>query len=328
MRYYTIEISDDNGKVLRTFTSYRNGANDPGALQVELDIPTAPYATPYGGAFVRIYGIPITEIQQASNYNFKFIKVYGGMSAGLPLANSKQSGLLVAGRIQQAFGNWVGVNMTLDLLMTASNAKLDQAVNLTINWTAGTKLADAIRATLTTAFPTYKTDIQINPLLVLAHDEPGFYGTLIQFAQFVKQVSATLIGGNYQGVDITLKENVIVVYDGTTQTTPKVISFNDMIGQATWIGFAQIQFYNVMRGDLSISQYIQLPPGLTVTTQQSYSQYKDQNTFKGVFQIDTIRHVGNFRQESGEGWTTIVEAHVIFPDAGKPATGGTTGAAV
>ena len=107
MRFYRIEI--DGGSTV--FTSYANGQNIQGALQVELDIPVAAMHSPdNAGAFVKIWGVPLSMISQANNLNFKGIKVYGGFQKGLPLANPKQSGFLVRGFISQSFGNWQGTD--------------------------------------------------------------------------------------------------------------------------------------------------------------------------------------------------------------------------
>ena len=114
-RYYMIQI--DGGP---TFTSFPNGQNDPGALQVLIDIPIASLASPaFSGAAVKIYGIPLSMISQANNLRFKNIKVYGGFKAGLPLAKPAQSGLLVQGYIFQSFGNWKGTEQSLDLVILA-----------------------------------------------------------------------------------------------------------------------------------------------------------------------------------------------------------------
>jgi hypothetical protein len=94
-RYYRIEI--DGGP---TYTSFNNGVTNPAALQVELDIPVAPFASPAStGAFVKIWGIPLDDIRQSKDLRFKGIKVFGGFQKGLPLANPAQAGLLVQGYI-------------------------------------------------------------------------------------------------------------------------------------------------------------------------------------------------------------------------------------
>src|ERR1700722_18339267 len=116
MRYYRIEI--DGGNLV--FTSFDGTNSLPGALLVDLDIPVAALGNPTeAGAFVKIWGIPLATIGQAKNLNGKSIKVFGGFQKGLPLANPSQSGLLVQGYIWQCFGNWIGVDMSLDLYVVA-----------------------------------------------------------------------------------------------------------------------------------------------------------------------------------------------------------------
>lgn len=317
MRYYDIQITDPkSGKVLKRYTSYVNGQSDPGALNVEMDIQVAPYDTPVGGSFVRVWGIPLTDIGQASDLNFKNISVFGGMQKGLPLANPAQNGLLVAGSIIQAFGNWRDVDMTLDLnLVAAGPSPGETQVNLTQNWVSGTPLSSAIKTTLATAFPSYTSDIQISSKLVLAHDEPGFYGNLSQYAAYVREMSQSIIGGTYAGVRISIQKNKFIVRDGTTTKTPFQIAFNDLIGQVTWKASGIVNFTCVMRADLHVDDYVKLPPGQVTTTAASLSQYRSGSVFNGVFQINNVRHVGNFRAESGDYWVSVFDASLQSPNS-------------
>jgi hypothetical protein len=310
VRYYTIIISDAvSGAEIRRYTSFVNGKTITGALNIELDVPVVPFATPMGAAIVRVWGIALQEISQASDLNGKAIAVYAGMQKGLPLANPKQAGLIVQGFIFQAFGNWVLTDMTLDLIIQPSIGSAAAPKNIVLDWRAGTPLATAIAQTLSTAFPGYKQNISINPNLVLAHDEPGYYQSLIQFAQYVKQVSQNIIKGGYTGVDIVLTETSFSVYDGTTQKSPTLIAFNDLIGQPTWIESPVIQVRCVMRADLAVGDYVKLPPTLATNTPQSFSQFRSKSVFQGVFQIIQMRHVGNFRQPDAASWVTNIDAY-------------------
>src|SRR5688572_13631719 len=128
MRYYDIEIhgqssvgvavGSTNAASKFRYTSHPGGTRsppDPGALQVELDVLRLPYGQAAAQSWVKIWGIPLETVTQGNNLNFKNIMIKGGMGKGLPLANPKQAGPLVAGQIIQAFGNWVGTDMTLDL---------------------------------------------------------------------------------------------------------------------------------------------------------------------------------------------------------------------
>lgn len=320
MRYYNIVITDPNsGKVLRQFTSFPNGKNDPGALNIELDLPVAPYAIPMGdaGTQVRVWGPSLADISQAANFNNANIAVYGGMQKGLPLANPAQAGLLAQGYIYQAFANWAGTNMTLDLMMLPgpSPKVIGQSSNLSFNWKAGTNLASAIKATLATAFPALTADININPKLIIANDEVGAYQNLVQFAQMIKELSADIIGGNYQGVDIQVTQSTFKVYDGTNQAAPRLISFLDLIGQPTYYAPNLISVTCVMRADIGIGDIIMLPPGQVTTTAQSLSQTRTGSVFQGKYQVIQMRHIGNFRQPNAEDWVTVFNVADLTPTA-------------
>jgi hypothetical protein len=341
VRYYSIIISDTattdilvpnlNGKPgfsrvsrlsgLSTYTSLIGqnpsafGSTFAGAQNIEFDIPVAALNTPVGGAYVRVWGISLQEIAQANNLNNLSIKIYGGMAKGLPLANPSQSGLLLEGSIQQAFGNWQDVNMTLDMVINASYGTATQPANIILNWKKGQQFSSAIDSALAIAFPQYKRNININTNLVLTEDaEPGYFQTVSQFAQYVKQKSQSILGADYQGVDILLTQNTFNVYDGSTQTNPKQILFTDLIGQPTWINPGQIHVETVLRADLNVGDYVKLPRTPLITTAGALSQYaqiKQGSAFQGTFMIDYIRHVGNYRQPTGTSWITTFDMHQV-----------------
>lgn len=312
MRYYTIVITDPKTNTeIRRYTSLTAlGQNNPGALNIELDANVYALDAPIGAATVKIWGIGIEEIGAAFDLNEKRVQVYAGMSRGLPLANPTQAGLILSGMIQQAFGNWEGVNMSLDLIVNADSGTQNAPKNIVLNWKKGQKLADAIRSTLSVAFPDFTSDIQISDKLVLNQDEHSYYQSALQFAKYIKEVSQHIMGGTYRGVAITIKENGFVVYDGSTQKEPKSIVFTDLIGQPTWLGLGQIQFKCVMRADLQVSDFVTLPRGQATTTAQSYSQFRKKADFQGSFMLDAVRHVGNFRQADAASWVTVFNAHV------------------
>lgn len=326
MRYYSIVITDPtNGNVITpaslrgvspsaTYTSFLNNATLTAALNVEIDAPVYSFAKPSGAAYVRVWGISLQEISQSSDLNGKAIQVYAGMQKGLPLANPKQNGLIVQGYIFQAFGNWVGTDMTLDIVIVPSPTT-NAPPNIVIDWKKGTPLSQAIASTLKTAFPDYKEPvIDISPDLVLSSDEPGFYSNIATFAQYVKQVSLGIIQTNYAGVDIILKEKTFVVYDGTNEASPTQIKFQDMIGQPTWIGPSAVSVKFVMRADLAVGGFLKFPnwPKANIpvfATSQTVSPLTNENlTFQGTFKITSVHHLGNFRQPDASSWVTVVEA--------------------
>lgn len=326
MRYYSIVISDPtSGKVVTppsltgafsdaSYTSYANGQTLSNALNIELDLPVYPFAVPAGNGFVRVWGISLQEIGQASDLHGKAIQVYGGMQSGLPLANPKQNGLLAQGYIFQAFGNWIGTDMTLDLIIRPTPT-VTAPPNLVFNWVKGTSLSDAIKSTISTAFPGYTTNINISADLVLQNDETGYYSNLAQFSQYVKQISQSIVNSpTYNGVDILIKEKTFNVFDGTSQAPPKQLQFQDLIGQPTWIAPTQMQAKFVMRADLNVGDFIKFPITPVVSSAQSVSPLVNQKlTFQGTFFVNEIHHYGNFRQADAASWVTVVTASAVQP---------------
>lgn len=327
MRYYSIVLTDPtSGKLIApkslsgafSNASYAsvaaNGAPIPGAMNVELDVPVTAFATPMGSAFVRVWGVSLDEIGQASDLNGAAISVYAGMSKGLPLANPKQSGLIVAGYVFQAFGNWIGTDQTLDLVIVPNPTK-SAPPNIVLDWKKGTALGDALKTTLSTAYPGYAINVATSANLVLPNDEAGYYSTLEQLAAYVKEVSQSILGTtDYNGVDVVLKETSFDVFDGTTQTAPKALAFQDMIGQPTWIGASEVQAKFVMRADLNVGDYVKFPTSPVVSNAASVSPLVNEKlTFQGTFLVKNLRHVGNFRQADAASWVTVVDAASTKP---------------
>jgi hypothetical protein len=331
VRYYRIEISDpSSGKVVTppgfdgllggaTYTSFVNGQTLPGAWNVELDIPVIGAATPQGSALARVWGISQQEISQANDLKGKNIKIFGGMQKGLPLANPAQSGLLVQGYVFQAFGNWIGVDRTLDLVINPGQATasvpgglgtLAAPKNIVLNWKAGTPLAGALQSTLSTAFPGSTVTVNIDAGIVRPNDEVGYFPTLEELAQYVTRTSRDIIKTkNYRGVTIVPAQNAFSIFDGSGAAgAQKKIEFQDLIGQPTWIEAPNISIKTVMRADISVGDDVSLPQAVTTNTAAAQtSQVNQAVAFQGGFQIVSERHVGNFRQATADAWVTVYE---------------------
>jgi hypothetical protein len=338
-RYYDITVTpaptkaNPNPPVFRHWTSMPNGVYDPGALNVEFDFLVYPYATPMGGSSLTIEGVSLQDLLQAQQFagppsvvggvstpgvNGMSIAIKAGMQAGLPLANPKQSGLILQGYIYQSFGNWRGTDMTLDFVINASPYSFYAPGNIVLNWKAGTPLATALAATLSTAYPGLKQNINISPNLVLAHDDVGHYHTLSQLAAHVKSITAGAISSTYPGVDLSIIGGKIVAYDGTQSPPTVQIQFTDLIGQPTWIDPNVMQLMCVMRADIQIGDFIVMPqglqdaPGIVQTAASSLpSQLKYKTSFQGKFSVVAVRQVGNFRSTDGAAWSTIIQGAAV-----------------
>jgi hypothetical protein len=322
MRYYLITISNADGSVFRTYNSFPGGKNDPGALDIEIDVAVTAYDAPINNPYVRIFGVSLQDIGQASDLNGKFITMSAGMQKGLPLANPTQAGQIFSGSIFFAFGNWQGTNQSLDLILIAiqpSTVSPTPSSNIVFNWPPNTPLAQALATTFSGAFPGMKQDINVSPNLVLPTAEFGFYANLGQFATYIRSLSQHILGKtpNYPGVAISVVNGVITAYDATPLAAavgPKQIAFTDLIGQPTWLGPVEISACLVMRGDLKVGRFLKLPTGLTslatTTTAASLPQYRQASVFQGSFFINSLRHVGRFRQPDGASWVTVANLFV------------------
>ena len=319
MRYYKVTVTPQSAdgtpsaKVL-TFTNQVNGKADLGAPQVEFDIPLATFDQPAGAGRVTLWGPSLAQIAEASDYNGANIKVEGGMQTGLPLATAqaKFAGTLVQGRVNAAYGNWLGINQTLDFVVTANGgATQSDPVNLVVDWKKGDNLAAALQKTLSTAYPDATLDIRISDGLVLPADEPSYHYTIEQLSQYVNAVSERILNpdgsGTYAGVSIFRDQDTIHVYDFTQPADPIQLEAADFIGQITWIGAFQLQWSMAMRADIHVGSTVKFPQVLalqTQTTPQSQSQARGKTTFQGTFYVSNVRHVGNSRAPDAQGWVT------------------------
>ncbi len=322
MRYYNITVLNQDGSPYllpgtttpAVWTSHPNGNNNPAAAQIEMDVPVTVLAAPNAAASVRIHGVPLSLIGQSADFNDKYIRVYGGMQKGLPLANPAQSGLLVAGNIQQAFGNWILTDQWLEFVIVPTKADQRANLNLSFQAAAGEPLGAAAARMLRTALAGATVVDNTSAKLVLPHVVTNVSRNLYEFSQWIKQVTAPIIPGSYSGIDILISEKTITLFDGTSPKTPLAIKFQDLIGQPTWIGPGEVQVTTVMRADLQPNDYIKLPDTLVTVAPSnplvgpfnSGAGLKDRSVFQGSYLIAAMRHVGSFRTPDSHSWVTTM----------------------
>jgi hypothetical protein len=324
VRYYSIALTPPTfagqGPQLptKTWTSYPGGKIDPGALQVEMDILGSFLGIPggdVGACTVTIHGIPLSDLRQAQNYFGSTISVSGGFKKGLPLASPSQSGLLVKGTVWQSFSNWIGDDMSLTFVIVPSFYTQDiNRGDFSFSWSKGQPLSDAIQTALKSAYPPPRFKIN---MAIGNYSTPQFIGhkieTLIEFSQFINSHIKGLINiFMWDGVNV-------FVTDNSVQPKPKILNFIDLIGQPKWVNFKIMQFMTPMRADIQINTLVNMPQGLpdapgtvTTTAVSAPSQAKYQSAFQGSFTVQSVRHVGNFRDPDGASWSSIFEA---FPNA-------------
>jgi hypothetical protein len=293
---------------------------DPGALNIIFDAMVATQGTDAsaywgsstGGSTVTIEGLPPTLLTQAYSLSGMQIVLKGGMGAGLPLANPKQAGVLLSGTINQAFGNWRGTELSLDLIVTGGPVATG---NFSFNWPAGTYLGTAIQSVLAQNFPGVKIVVNVEPDAITTTVQAGHYGTLREFAGFIRGLTeGQIISDYYPGITIHWNKGVLWVFDGSAPPTNTQLVFTDLVGQPTWIANNQCVVPLVMRGDLQTGQTITFPPDIqslpgfaTTTSASTFGMAKMQSSFQGQWVIVAMRHTGNFRSPRADtDWTTTL----------------------
>lgn len=318
MRYYDLTLSTQATagaayRVVKQWTSHPNGKYDPGAQNIEFDMPITPFTTPSGNSTIIIEGISLSDLQQDRQFTGLNLELKAGMGSGLALSNPLQAGTIATGTVWQSFGNWQGTEMALSLIITPSEIYIDSPGNVILNWRKGTKLSTALKQTFATAYPNNKVVMNISDTLVANQDVIGMYASVSDLAQPV----ADITGHMGHRVFITYHAGNFLIFDDTYKPAPIEIQFVDLVGQPTWIDVNIMQVKLIMRSDISVGARIKMPkglqnaPGLVLTTGTSLpSSVKYKSAFQGEFQIVEARQVGNFRTPDGTSWVTILNCAV------------------
>jgi len=317
------------------WSSVVNGVNDPGALDIDFDIEVTSGAC---AGSLTIKGITQDLISESTVFTGQRVQLFGGFTEGLPLAKDQvlHQGLIADGQIYPAFGNWTGTDLSLTFIVTPGNPTglggPTDPKNIIHNMPQGSQLSSAIQNALSTAFPDSQFIVNISNALTLNAPDQGYHQGLEQYMNYVKQLSHGILGTptttGYQGVQaFPTGYGKYVITDFTGPGTPIALQFEDLVGQPTWIDNNKIQVKTVLRADINSAMaggapvYITLPYRLLVNTQAagaafSYTSGQGANTFEhgnvllftGAWVVNKLRHVGHYRQPTGESWVTIIEA--------------------
>ncbi len=313
MRYYDITLYDsDWNNPERIYSSVKpDGSFNIGALNIELDLPITGYHDVGGPATIRIFGVSLSDILDLNRFKFRNLEVRLGMSSGLPFANPDQSGVALRGQIWQAWGNWQGREQYLHLAIVNSSTISSDVRNLVWKCKKNTPASSSIADTLNSANYT-DFSIKITDKFILSEDYTAIYHNLGQFASDLRRISLSRVKiKDYYGVTLACNSNVINVYDGTeikdsygSKSNPVKIDFIDLIGQPVWIEYAYVQIQSVMRADINIGDYIKLPEAQQSYTAQSYTSFKDKLALSGIYLVNSLRHIGAFRERHADSWVT------------------------
>jgi len=312
MRFYDIKIYDPISKQPRLLygTTKADGSYDPSALRVYFEIPFYNSSEPAGMAYVKIYGVNYIDIKQSAQITNGRITMLGGMFKGLPLVNTQQQGTLLEGSIYQAFGNWQGNEISLDLVAQPPSGTEENPIQVNFIWKKGENLSDLVARVLTSAYPGKQVAGNYSSSLITNENIQGYYYTLNQFARWVKEASQNLNPNkSYLGAQITQVPSGFKIYDGSSKENPKQLDFKDFIGNATYTKIDTINFKLVLRADLMVGDFVRMPKESNIANVvNSFTQFRDKIAFKNIFIISSIRHLGDSRQTSAESWCSVVDA--------------------
>ena len=326
----TIPPNVSNGKSLtyaqspsKIWTSHPNGNYDPGAQNIQFDVLTLQEALGNGTSFlVVIEGVSFQEIQQHNNYYNYGIRLYAGMMPGLPLANGQPTpGLIAQGYVERGIGNWVGEDMTMTLVCRWGIYSAAKPGNIVFQWSPGQTLQQALQSCLSLAYPGFQITFQISDKLVTSHTVTHIASTLSDLTIWLGEYTREILGPSYNGVQIYLTNNGILLIDGTVppQLTTQ-LKFTDLVGQPAWTGGSStaslMDVMTVLRADLQAGQQIKMPivdqslPGLVFETPSYNNAALNYTTsFKGSFTIQSTRQIGNFRGESAADWSSVIRCN-------------------
>jgi hypothetical protein len=235
-------------------------------------------------------------------------------------------GSALGGIVSSVFGQGGGTLNLGDALasLVGGGGSVGNPVNIIHNLMPNMPMSAAIMQTLKTAFPNAKINMNISPNLKLPSQDAGMYQSLPQFAAYIKEQTQAILGGNYQGVKISTHGPSIDVWDETKPSGTVHIDFRDLIGQPVWINPNVAMVKTIMRSDIHIGDWIALPPGLMQVTEASGLTWGAEGmgmpagplAFQGEFQVQDVRHYGDFRHPDGNAWCTVITVNIAEAGSG------------
>lgn len=329
MRYYDFALTDAlTGKPLLRpdgtqyrWTSYPNGKFDGGALNIAFDLPVTVGQIPMGQGGITIEGVALEDLAIAKQFaaevtNGKVasganLTLKGGFGAGLPLATPAQQGTILTGMVFQSWGNWIGTDMALSFIPLPPVYSYNRPGNIVWIWNKGQTVQAALQNCLSVAYPNAKLQFSLQSTVTAVRPDHAYFATFGQLAQHVQQLTQT---NAYPGVSMVHVGASITIFDNAQNVPTITLQFADLVGQPAWIDINTIQVDVALRGDIQVGNLIKFPsgfhgtPGLVTTTANSSPAFfKYKSLVQGVFRVQSMRHVGNFRDPDGTAWVTKMQ---------------------
>jgi len=326
VRYYLLELSPKGAqKPVYTWTSYPGGLADSSAQLIEFDAMVAPMGAPLGvGQRVTVHGVSLATLSQSQQFANLTVpwsaKLSVGFGKGLPLADPSHNGVALEGTVVQSYGNWVGTEMSLTLIVAAGGPfDLEHPGNFTLLWSKGQSLTDALHATLDPIYGASSVSINIGSSYVNEWNKPHRAQTLGGLARWVANDTLHTPNGP---VTIVASAGQIRVYDTTAPIVSHTIDWTDLIGQPTWIAQDTLSVQLIMRGDLRVGDHLQFPKtiggntpfataGLVSTQLPGMASIKYKSTFQNEYLIAGLRYIGNSRSSDSSQWSVVARCFAL-----------------
>lgn len=312
------------------------GPNDefhPNALEIEFQINETSidsFDSPSGNASITIHGVDMHRIKTASRLVGSTVVLKAGMGKGLPLSNPNQTGEILHGTVLTAVGNWVGVAMDLTLYLSNHVIPPQDITFPTVEGVAkqidsskprnthypfhclrGQDLRQAMKLSLQRINPDYDTEFNVKDPIPAPED---LYGSYPNFTELCAAMSEFWHQATKKRLRIYPHGTVFSCYeDGRAEVTHDIL-FEELIGQPSWDGVANISFTTAMRGDLKVGDVIRLPLSdtptpsgygvISATGTEAIGLQRNRVLFSGTYLITGISHLGQFRSPDGQQWAS------------------------
>jgi len=186
LRYYDLTFRDINdqiqvdaaGNAFGPFTT-RAGIG----LDIAFDVNYTASDLIDPATVLTLPGVPVWVLRQAVQLVGGSVQLYAGFTDGLPLANARQQGEILNGRVVNAWGDWVGTNQALHVVVnpTVRPPTESETFSITVDGKEDEKLADVIMRALSDAYPEKEIQIAISENLTLAEEWRAVYYRVSQF---------------------------------------------------------------------------------------------------------------------------------------------------
>lgn len=330
MRYYDLTFRDINdqiqvdaaGNAFGPFTT-RAGIG----LDISFDVNYTASDLIDPATVLTLPGVPIWVLRQAVQLVGGSVQLYAGFTDGLPLANARQQGEILNGRVVNAWADWVGTNQALHVVVNPTVRPPTEAetFSITVDGKEDEKLADVIMRALTDAYPEKEVQIAISENLTLAEEWRAVYYRVSQFAAMIRSQSVYMLGVNvnYAGISIVVQGERVLVFDNADPASDalvKAIQPYELLGQPSWIGFNKLTWKCPLRADIQCGDLVSLPAdifsgagGILVRATATPYPQRTTSNFSGQFIVTQVRQIGRFLDADGNtAWTTVFEGIAPF----------------